>query len=366
MSICVLHMSSEKGWRGGERQLAYLLEDLIGRNVRNVLAVKSGSGLEVFSRERRIPFHTIKYSSSVDLFSAFRIHALCSREKIDLIHLHSSKAHGVGALSSFFGSSVPMVLSRRVAFSPGRNVFSRWKYNHKRIKKILCVSERIKEIMQEYVVDGANCVTIYSGIDLKKFVNVKPDREFLLKEFNLGPAREVIVAIGALDKSKDHFTFVDTIDQLIAADKPVQGLIVGDGPLALSLETYVRKKGLSEYVKFAGHRTDIGIILASADIFLMTSREEGLGTSLLDAFLTRVPVVATAAGGIPELVRHMETGLLAPVQDPLRLSDNIVRLLSDSLLRKRLVESAYSFVMNFSREETSSKTYKVYQEVLSR
>lgn len=359
-------MSSEKGWRGGEQQLAYLLEDLSRRDVKNVMAVKTGSRLDEFSKNRHIPCYTLPFSHSADILSAVRIKAICKREKIDLIHLHSSKAQGVGVLSTLFGNEVPMVLSRRVAFLPGTNWFSKWKYNKKQIRKILCVSEKIMQIMKGYVKDPSKCVTVYSGIDLKKFSNIKADRSLLLKEFGLDANHEVITNIGAIDESKDHFTFVDTIEILVKSGRPVQGLIVGDGPLAEALKNRVQEKSLGNFVKFAGYRRDVLTLLSSSDIFLMTSKEEGLGTSLLDAFLARIPVVATDAGGIPEIVIHEQTGLLAPVKDARKLSENISRLLTDKTLRQRLADQAFSFVQKFSKEETTSNTFKVYQEVLNR
>ena len=362
----VLHMSSEKGWRGGEQQLAYLLDGLTQRNVSNVLAVKAGSRLQNFSREHNIPCYPMAFSNSIDLASAFRISKICKREKIDVIHLHSSKAQGVGVLSTLFGNRVPMVLSRRVAFLPGSNIFSKWKYNQKQIKKIVCVSDKITTIMRAYVSDPSKCVTVYSGIDLQKFSDIKPNRSFLVQEFGLDPGREIIVSVGAIDDSKDHFTFVDTIAKLIGSGHPVQGLIIGDGPLAAELRNRVRGKGLESYIRFAGYRKDVPALLVSADIFLMTSKEEGLGTSLLDAFLARVPVVATEAGGIPEIVQHMETGLTAPVQDADKLSANIVRLLNDKHLRQTLIDQAFVFVQKFSKEETTSRTFNVYQEVLGK
>jgi glycosyltransferase involved in cell wall biosynthesis len=357
-------MSSETGWRGGEQQLAYLLQDLSGQNVKSILAVKRESRLEKFAQERKIPCYPVRFSHSFDLKSALKIHSICKHEQIDLIHLHTSKAQGVGVVSTLYGNRVPMVLSRRVAFLPGSNFFTRWKYNHPQIKKILCVSDKITQIMQRYVTDASRCVTVYSGIDLKKFSTVAPDRQFLIGEFNLDPARKIIVAVGAIDKSKDHFTFVETIEKLVRAGHPVQGLLVGDGPLAAAVKTQVQERQLGAYVKFAGYRKDVGKIMLSADIFLMTSREEGLGTSLLDAFLARIPVVATDAGGIPEIVIHERTGLLAPVGNSDKLSGNVARLLGDRLLRESLVEQAYAFVQNFSKEETTARTLRVYKEVL--
>lgn len=359
-------MSSEKGWRGGEQQLAYLLHDLSQRNVTSVLAVKRGSQLEKFSRERNIRCYAMGFSGSVDIMSAFKIRRICKRERIDLIHLHSSKAQGVGVLSALLGNRVPMVLSRRVAFLPGENVFSKWKYNHEQIRKILCVSERIRNIMQDYVRDPSKCVTVYSGIDLEKFAGIKRDRNFVVREFGLDDEREIIATIGAIDASKDHFTFVDTIERLISSGHRVQGLIIGDGPLAADVRMYARKRSIEQYIKFAGYRKDVAVLLSSVDMFLMTSKEEGLGTSLLDAFLARIPVVATDAGGIPEIVRHMETGLLTPVGDADKLSANVARLLGDKPLKETLLDQAFAFVKRFSKEETTSRTFKIYQEVLNR
>jgi L-malate glycosyltransferase len=359
-------MSSEQGWRGGEQQLAYLLEDLSLWQVKNVLAVRGGSRLESFSHQKQIPCHTVKFSNSADIRSAMKVDKICRTEKIDLIHLHSSKAHGVGVLSTVFGNRVPMVLSRRVAFLPGSNVFSKWKYNNGQIKKILCVSQKIRTIMQGYVKDGSKCITVYSGIELNRFNEIHPSKSKLIQEFDLDPESTIIGTVGAIDKAKDHFTFVDTIEKLIISGARVQGLIIGHGPLASVLVSYIEEKKLSEYVRLAGQRNDVVTLLPALDMFLMTSREEGLGTSILDAFLARVPVVATDAGGIPEIVRNMETGMLAPVGDATKLSQQIERLLNDEILRKTLTDHAYAFVQKFSRQETSSRTLKVYQEVLNK
>jgi glycosyltransferase involved in cell wall biosynthesis len=359
-------MSSEVGWRGGEQQVAYLLEDLFLKKIQNILAVRRGSRLENFCTERNIPYLTLRFSGSADLASAITLKNFCRTERIDIIHLHSSKAQGIGVLAALFGLRVPMVLSRRVTFLPGRNPLSKWKYNHPQIKKILCVSEMIRTIMKGYVKDGDKCVTVYSGVDLGKLKDIVPDKRFVVNEFQLDHHKPIVVTIGAVDQSKDHFTFVDTIDKVLKKGVAVQALVLGDGPLRGVLEEYVRTKSLEKEVRFAGYRKDVLKILMSADIFMMTSREEGLGTSLLDAFLARIPVVATAAGGIPEIVRHKQTGLLAPVMDSDKLAENIVTVLHDNGLRDEIVQQAHVFVRNFSKEATSEKTLKLYQTVLNK
>lgn len=97
----------------------------------------------------------------------------------------------------------------------------------------------------------------------------------------------------------------------------------------------------------------------------MTSNEEGLGTSVLDAFLAGPAVVATAAGGIPEMVIHERTGLLAPVGDATALAIQIERLIKNGELKKQVVSGAAEKVKHFSKEATASKTFAIYQEVLA-
>jgi glycosyltransferase involved in cell wall biosynthesis len=102
------------------------------------------------------------------------------------------------------------------------------------------------------------------------------------------------------------------------------------------------------------------------DIFVMTSRQEGLGSSILDAFFYRVPVVVTAAGGMPEIVKDGKTGLLAEVGNPLMVAQAILRMLEDDTLRNGCIEKAHALLMERFTIEHMSKSYElVYHDVLS-
>ena len=100
-------------------------------------------------------------------------------------------------------------------------------------------------------------------------------------------------------------------------------------------------------------------------MFLMTSETEGLGTSILDAFAAKVPVVATAAGGIPEMIIHKKTGMLAPIKDAENLARNVNELLANANLRAELIAGAYQHLQSFSKEQTALKTLEIYKEILS-
>lgn len=366
-NINVLHLSSEKTWRGGEQQIAYLLDSLAERGVTNYVAARKGSVFEEYCHSRGIPVLGLPFKNSLDLKTAAAIRSFCRQNPIDIIHLHSARSHSIGVMAAWMGNKVPMILSRRVDFVPKKSWFTRWKYNQPSIKKILCVSDKIRLIMQAYVRDPSKCITVYSGIDLSKFEKQGAARGNNLKqEFNLSPETILIGNTAALVGHKDYYTFINTIGYLVEEGLPVKALIFGKGELEQSLKNYVSEKNLGQYVFFAGFRKDIVSLLPELHVFLMTSNEEGLGTSILDAFASGVPVVATEAGGIPEMVIHEKTGLLAPIAHPEELARQVKRVVTDDALRKKLIRGAREKVKDFSKENTAAGTLQAYKEVLGR
>ena len=107
------------------------------------------------------------------------------------------------------------------------------------------------------------------------------------------------------------------------------------------------------------------IILSDLDCFLITSKTEGLGTSILDAFACKVPVVATAAGGIPELVENKKTGILCEVKDVEGITNGLLELIENESLQESLATEAFKKVQLFSKSETAKQTFKFYEEAIS-
>lgn len=362
--IKVLHLSSERSWRGGEQQIAYLIEELTKLGVDNYVAVKDQSKFQDYGMQKKLPVFPLPFRNTLDVGTALSIKKICRQHGIQLIHMHASKSHGIGVLSAALGCKVPLILSRRVDFVPKNNLITRWKYNHPSIKRILCVSNKINEIVRAYITQPEKSLTVHSGIDLSKFSQA--DTSHLLRDqYKISSDTMLIGNTSALEEHKDYFTFINTISFLVKRGRKVAAFIIGKGSLESELKNYVTEKGLDAVIHFTGFRDDITKILPELDIFLMTSNEEGLGTSVLDAFLARVAVVATQAGGIPEMVIHEKTGLLAPIADAETLAANIERLLSNAPLKRSLVDGAYQKVKEFSKEQTASKTLAVYRDVLS-
>jgi len=359
----VLHLCSEESWRGGEQQIAYLIEELRLLGVSSTVAVKSDSAFEKYCGEKAIPFFTLGFKNDFDFLSAIKLNVECKKKKFDIIHLHSSRAHGIAFLSSMIGNKVPMVLSRRVDFELKKNWFSKAKYNADAIRKIICVSDKVKEIVSRTIAHPEKCMIVYDGIDLNRFAG-KGVKGKIREEFGISDDEVIIGNVAALAPHKDYFTFLETA-KILSSKIKAKFLIAGNGPMKSKIENRIRELDLGSHVIMLGFRSDLESIYADLDVLLFTSQEEGLGSSILDAFACRVPVVSTNAGGIPEIVINEVTGLSAPVKDSTLLALNVQRLISNVSLHDKIVNEAAKRVVNFSKENMALRTLDVYNEVLS-
>lgn len=331
--------------------------------INNLVACRRGSAFEKHCREQGISYFSLPFSNSLDLRTGLALRRICTTEGIDLMHLHSSKSHGVAVLSAWLGNPTPMVLSRRVDFPLKRNWLSQKKYNHSGIRKIACVSDAIKAMVQKDIDEPAKAITIYSGIDLQKFRPEQKSRR-LREQFAIPDHHWLIGNTAAMAPHKDYYTFVDTAALLAAQHFPATFFIIGKGPLEEDIRAYVAEKGLQDKIIFTGFLDNIPEVLPELDLFLMTSKTEGLGTSLLDAFASKVPVVATAAGGIPEIVKHEQSGLLADVGDSHQLAKEVMRILHNTALRAKTVQGGWELVQEFDKRITAEKTLALYQKIL--
>lgn len=360
----VLHFSSARTWRGGEQQIAYLLEELKLLDVEQEVLCVADSKMEAFCLSHRFPFSTYNKGPSVSPLPGLKLASILKNKTFDIIHLHDAHSHSFACIGiTLFGIKAPLVLSRRVDFPIKKSFLSRWKYNHSSIKAIICVSHFIKKVIKNDIKEQAKIKVVHSGIDIGRFRFSKNDK--LRSEYNIPSQTPLIANVAAIAPHKDLFTFVDTAALILQSRPEVKFMIIGgDGGKELEIRTYIQQKNLQNNIILTGFRRDIPEILPGIDIFLFTSETEGLGTSLLDALACRVPIVATAAGGIPEIVEHEKTGLLAPVKDAAQLARQVLRLLKDQALRDQLIENGSKKLEFFSKTQTAKETLKIYQSIL--
>lgn len=360
----ILHVSSEPSWRGGEQQLAYLYEELEKKGIQQVILCATNSSMEKYCIERQWNYYTETKKSGIAIRFSGRIKSLCKKLEIDVVHTHDAHSHTFAIIAAVvFGNNTPLVVSRRVDFPVSKSKSSLFKYNHKAVRKIVCVSDKIKEITAKDITDKTKLITIHSGIDLSKFEGTY--RKGKLRT-ELGLTNQTLIGnTSALADHKDYFTFLDTAKLINQSISDSYFVIIGVGPLEAEIKSYAKSLKL-ENISFTGFRTDIPEILEDLDVFLITSKTEGLGTSILDAFACNVPVVATAAGGIPEIVIDKRSGLLAPIKNAKLLADQVRRLLNEDQLRLDILSGAKKVLNSHAKSITAEKTLLVYQEVLGR
>lgn len=360
----ILHVSTETSWRGGEQQLAYLVEELNQKGLTQHVICKKGSEAEKRLSGSSASVHTFG-NQLLPLSKSFTIKSICKSNNIHLIHTHDSGAHSAALFSNaFMGNRPPIVVSRRVDFPVKSNRLSYWKYNHQHIKLILCVSNAIKDITGERISNKSVLRTVYDGIDTKKFNLAHKTNDNLRKEFKVEPEYALVGNVAAIAPHKDYFTFVKTVHQLVNSGVKAKFFIIGEGNQRNEIESFIKELELSDHIILTGFRNDIPLILPQLDCFLFTSSTEGLGTSLLDAFACKVPIVGTNAGGAKELLYHNKTAYVAPVQDHMALAQGVKKILSEKDYADGLTEEGFRFVQGFSKEEMASRTLKEYYTIL--
>lgn len=361
----VLHVSTPLSWRGGEQQAAYLALSLKEMNIAEAVLCPQGSALSERLKESGIPLRYFQKRGGLDLRVAREIKNSCKDGNFDLIHTHDSHGHSAAVISAaFFGNTVPIVVSRRVDFAVSGNPFSSWKYNHPSVKKIICVSEMIRKITEPAIQDVSKLCVVHSGIDSTLYDFVQNENP-LRKEFSLTDDTLLVGNLSALADHKDYTTFLKTAKAILTTGINAHFIIAGTGPEEENIRKMISILGLQEQVHLLGFRKDVQSVMKALDIFLITSSTEGLGTIVLEAFAAGVPVVATRAGGIPELVADGVTGLKANIGDVNGLTNAVLRIFEDHELRFQLVSNAHLKVKDFSFRATAAKTLKVYKEVLS-
>lgn len=359
----VLHVSTASSWRGGEQQVKYLLDELSATEVVCHLWSPKGSIL-LDKVDKSVISHPYTKRGGLDIIGALRLKGYAIKNNIDLIHCHDSHAHSMTYLAaSLFGLKKPIIISRRVDFPIKKSSFK--KYNHPNIKAILCVSDKIKEIISPSINNKKILHTVHSGIDLSKYLGKKSC--FLRDKYNIATTTKIVANVAALAPHKDYETFIKVVKKTIDNSmEPLIFLAIGkDDGEGSKLKKLAITQGIEKEIIFTGYIPDVWKYIHEIDVFLFTSKEEGLGTSLLDALASQVPIVSTNAGGIPEIVENEVTGLSSNVRDIDGISYQLQRVLNENDLQEKLIENGKIKVKKFSKKNTAKKTLEIYGKILA-
>jgi L-malate glycosyltransferase len=351
----VMHVDTERGWRGGERQVLWLATELHRRGVATTIVGRPDEPLA--QRARAAGLTTIGCTPlfEADPMAAWRLRRAISAHGVDIVHAHTAHAAGLAALA-VAGTSTKLVIARRVDFRLRDNAFTRWKYS--KASRIVAVSRAVAQALEASGIDAGAITVVADGTDTSRVI--PPASVEVLRALGVAASAPLVVQVAQLVAHKDPLNFVRAVAEARRDVPGLQALLVGDGALRADAEREVDALGLRGTLHLTGYRTDADSLLASADVCVLSSREEGMGSVLLDALLLGKPIAATRAGGIPEVVSDGQTALLAPVGDPRSLGAAIARLLKDKTLASRLAVAARARANEFSVQVMTDRTEAVY------
>lgn len=358
--INVLHISSPITWRGGERQIANLLLALQYKKANQILLCPANTPLADFCKEKGFKHITLHKANGFSIRWAKKIKEICEENNITHIHVHDSKAQTYAVTAATLYKNEPVIIvSRRVIFPIKDKWLTQFKYTHPKIGTIICISKSVESVLLENI-PAAKTTIVASCINTKKYRDSNKPAT-LKKEYSLTKDSILIGYVAALSKEKDHGTFIETAEQILKKNDKAHFFIIGEGKERSAIERKIEKHKLQDKIKLTGFIRDIDAVIPQLDLLLFTSTSEGLGSSILDFFLARIPVVSTRCGGVEEIITHNKTGLLSNVGDVKDLAKNSLLLLSDSGLKEKITENAYEYIVNnHSLEQLGEKTYDIY------
>jgi len=363
--ITVLHADEIRDWRGGQRQVMLLLEGLSRRGIRSALACRNGSELLNRCRQRSIPSVRLPFKGELDFLSAAIMAGRLMRGRFRVLHAHTARSLGVCLLAKMAVPSTVLVSTRHVAFSVKRRFWGAAKYDNRLVDGIVCVSDAVRRALLADGVDESKLHVIHGGIDVSRFRGIRRSGG-ARGDAGIPLNRTVVGTVAAFTREKDYPCLLEAARLVLEKRPSVVFIAVGDGPERDRIVRQSREYGMEGRFRFAGFQGAAEDQLKLFDVFVLASKREGLGLSILEAQCAGLPVVATCVGGIPEIVSHGRNGLLVPPRNPQALAAGILRLADDAALRRRLGTAGARSALEFSDNRMVDRTLRLYRTLLER
>ncbi len=281
-----------------------------------------------------------------DLRALIALLRLIAKERPHVVHTHTAKAGFIGRLAAFL-SDVPVIVHTfhghvfRGYFGALKTQVFIWmeRLAARLSDAVLTISPRLREELISFGIAAPERIHVIPlGLELQDLAGLDDRRGVLRGELGYSTDVPLIGIIGRLVPIKNHELFLTAAQRIAQCMPGARFIIAGDGECRAILEGLVAQMELTDAVHFLGWRRDLPIIYADLDVLVITSRNEGTPVSIIEAMATGVPVVATAVGGIPDILCEGELGMLVPLDDLDALVESIVETLN-TRPEKRLLKA---------------------------
>ncbi len=367
MTIKVLHISTSNQW-GGIQQRIFILSKMLNiREIKTFIALPPGGYFTEKLKEVGIETIPFELNSRWDIRNIFSLRKILLEKKIDILHVHRSKEHFVGFLAAkcFSPLKIKLVRTKHEDFPISKNILNHILYA-RFTDKIITVAEKIKkDAVNNNHFKPSHIVTIHSAVMMDRFNPEFVDGKKIRKSLSIPEDIPLIGTIGKIHYRKGYITFLKACKIIKDYYPNAKFVWVGKGPEEEKAKNFAYKIGLQDSVVFMGKRTDTPEIMAALDIFVLASKiGEGSPAVIKEALLMHKPVVSTNIGGIPEIIKDEQMGILVPPEKPNELAEAILKILRNPN-KKELQTKGRNFIKeNFSELTLMEKTKKVYLDLL--
>jgi glycosyltransferase involved in cell wall biosynthesis len=318
------------------------------------------------ARRKKLNLTLLKQRGAFDPRMIIQARRIVFEHDINLIQTHGYKSNTIG----FF----LQLLCRRpwIGFAHGYiddNSKNRF-YNRidrlalRRADRVVAVSNSMKALLTQHGVAAHKIRVVHNAVDPNDTVPKTSGKEIRLR-YGLTSDQKVIGVIGRLNPEKGQLIFLRALEKTARSFPGVKALIIGDGQDRALLEGFCREKALSDRVVFLGYQEKVADYYQVLDLLVLPSLSEGLPNTVLEAMSFGVPVLATAVGGVPEIIQN-GNGMMVPPNDPGALAEKMMELLGDGVLRQAIgLKGKTSLYPHFTPEYRVRQIVNLYEELLS-
>lgn len=365
MPMRILHTESSLGMGGQEYRVLQEAQGMETRGHKVVVAAPQGSQLAALAEQRGLQVKTTSSGNRgwITLIPSYlRIMKQC---EIDVVNTHGSLDSWTASIAGRISSRRPIIIRTRHKSTP---VSRTWRHRllYGRLPHVVTTTgEAVRqELMTGNRLSPSQVISIPTGVDLERFHPQSPDAS-LRKSLGLGNQGPLIGAVTFLRPEKGMTVLIEAVGWLKKRFSTLECVIIGDGGEKAVLLDCIRKLGLEHCVHLVGFRQDVPALLAILDVVVIPSFEEGIPQSLTQALAMERPVVASAVGGVPEVVQDGVTGLLVPPRDPVFLAEKIACLLHDPIAASRMGRVGRQVIQErYSMEHMLNQTETVYRRLM--
>ena len=357
--MSIAGVDPELGFGGGETQVLGLTLALAAGGHRAELICDPAGRLWEQATAAGLRCHPIRIRNAIDLAAGVKLRAILKRERYDVVHFHTSRAHSMAPLARGFGST--LVVTRRMDYRPNR-VFAPYLFN-RAVDGVVAISGGVADSLAAAGVDRARVTVVHSGVDCERFRPPTSDeRADARGALGISDTDFVISAVGALEQRKGHRYLIEAIGAIAASGK-FKCFIAGQGSIHKVLQGEIAVIRGLERIKLLGRIDDARALLWASDVFAMPSLKEGLGVAALEAMASALPVVASEVGGLREVVEDGRSGIVVPPANAGAIAAAIQRLAESAELRSQMSAAARArAVENYSMETMAARTLALYRE----